>query len=311
MRLDEMDLDWGYLLERVERLLDLGEEYLSRRLEETELDPAQMQRTLAFRWQRESGLEAVDLPDLPDLADLLGIDPVLERLRQNTRQFVHGCTANNVLLWGERGAGKSSAVKGLLREFGDAGLRLVEVHKEELFQLPQLARQLRPLPQRFILFCDDLSFDEREVSYRELKALLEGSIEARPKNTLIYATSNRRHLLPEQLRENVGDGEIHPEEAIAEKLSLADRFGISLGFYPMGMETFLAVVRHLAARRRLTLGTAELERQARDWAFVRGAISGRVARQFIDDLDGRLALQAGGHPVNHHRRSRGNLGKSK
>lgn len=292
MRLDQLEIDWNYLVERLERLLDLGEELLSRRLEPPALDPLLPQRSLAFRWQRETGLEPVLAPDLPDLADLIGIDAALERLRQNTRQFVHGYAANNVLLWGERGTGKSSAVKGLLREFGADGLRLVEVHKEELFQLPQILRQLRPLPYRFVLFCDDLAFDENEVSYRELKALLEGGLEARPQNLLVYATSNRRHLLPERLRDNSDSDEVHPEEALSEKLSLADRFGISIGFYPLDETAFLAVVGHLAKRRRLPVEPSTLAAQACLWARLRRGRSGRVARQFVDDLEGRLALAA-------------------
>jgi predicted AAA+ superfamily ATPase len=291
--LDELDIDWNYLLERLERHLDLGEEYLEERLSTYEPDPELFANFIAFRWRRhgnEGYLEEVSHPDLPDHADLLGIERALSCLRQNTRQFLHGVPANNILLWGERGGGKSSAVKGLLREFGEQGLRLVEVLKEDLFQLPVITACLRGKPFRFILFCDDLSFDENEAGYRELKALLEGSIEARPENVLIYATSNRRHLLPERLQENTGEAEIHPEEAVAERLSLSDRFGITLGFYPMGQETFLAIVAHLSHRRQLQISPRNLEAEAVRWALARGARSGRVARQFIDDLNGRLAL---------------------
>ena len=203
----------------------------------------------------------------------------------------HRLPANNVLLWGARGTGKSSAVKGLLGEFAGVGLRLVEVRKEDLFQLSAITELLRPYPYRFILFCDDLSFDESEVDYRELKALLEGGIEARPENLLIYATSNRRHLMPERLSDNTGGEEIHPEEAIAEKISLSDRFGITLGFYPTTQESYLEIVRHLANGRQLPLGDGELAAEALEWAMLRGARSGRVARQFIDDLTGRLLLR--------------------
>jgi len=294
VNLDEIDIDWSYLMERLERLLDLGEEYLESRLGEYEPEPELFCNFIAFRWRRqgdEGYLEGVAHPDLPDLADLLGIDPILLRLRRNTRQFLQGLPANNVLLWGERGGGKSSAVKGLLREFGDKGLRLVEVGKEDLFQLPAIAACLRGRPGRFILFCDDLSFDEGEADYRALKALLEGGIEARPENLLVYATSNRRHLLPERLTENSGEAEIHPEEGVAEKLSLSDRFGITLGFYPMDQQTYLAVARHLCTRRQLPVSAPELDTEALHWALARGARSGRVARQFVDDLSGRLALR--------------------
>ena len=290
---NSIDIDWSYLLDRVEHLMDLGEEFLTRKLAEYQFDPALLESIIAWRWQQEnqSGyLHPIVHPDLPDHADLLGIDPVLIRLRQNTRQFVHRLPANNVLLWGARGTGKSSAVKGLLGEFAGAGLRLVEVRKEDLFQLSAITELLRPHPYRFILFCDDLSFDESEVDYRELKALLEGGIEARPENLLIYATSNRRHLMPERLSDNTGGEEIHPEEAIAEKISLSDRFGITLGFYPTTQESYLEIVRHLANGRRLPLGDGELAAEALEWAMLRGARSGRVARQFIDDLTGRLLL---------------------
>ncbi len=291
---NSIDIDWSYLLDRVEHLMDLGEEYLTRKLAEFQFDPALLESIIAWRWQQENGngyLHPIVHPDLPDHADLLGIDPVLIRLRQNTRQFVHRLPANNVLLWGARGTGKSSAVKGLLGEFAGAGLRLVEVRKEDLFQLSAITELLRPHPYRFILFCDDLSFDESEVDYRELKALLEGGIEARPENLLIYATSNRRHLMPERLSDNTGGEEIHPEEAIAEKISLSDRFGITLGFYPTTQESYLEIVRHLANGRQLPLGDGELAAEALEWAMLRGARSGRVARQFIDDLTGRLLLR--------------------
>lgn len=280
------------LLRVLERLAGIGEHLLAQQ-SPASFDPARLQECIACRWQRRQtggDLAEVPFPDLPDHADLLGIDRPLRRLRRNTLQFVRSLPANDVLLWGERGSGKSSAVKGLLREFAPQGLRLVEVSKEDLQQLPLIIERLRPLPYRFLLFCDDLSFAETEGGFRELKALLEGGIAARPQNLLIYATSNRRHLLPERLAENSGDAEIHPEETVWEKLSLSDRFGITLPFYPMDQETFLAVVRHLTERRGLLLPREELERRARQWALRRGARSGRVARQFVDDLAGRLGL---------------------
>ena len=293
MKLDEIDIDWDYLFERLERLLDLSEEFLEERLATAEADPALLVNFIAFRWRRQGAsgyLEEVTHPDLPDHSDLLGIERPIACLRQNTRQFLHGLPANNVLLWGERGGGKSSAVKGLLKEYAGQGLRLVEVQKEDLFQLPAIVSGLRHLPYRFLLFCDDLSFDETESGYREMKALLEGGIEARPENVLVYATSNRRHLLPERMQENTGTAEIHPEEAVAEKLSLSDRFGITLGFYPMSQDTFLSIVRHLGKRRQLPISRRKLDAEALLWARNRGARSGRVARQFIDDLHGRLVL---------------------
>jgi predicted AAA+ superfamily ATPase len=294
MNIEDVDIDWNYLFERLERLIDLGEEYLGRRLADFSPDPAIFSEFQAFRWLRKESsgyFHPVEFPDLPDLSELFGIDRILARLRRNTLQFVKGFPANNILLWGERGGGKSSSVKGLLGEFGAQGLRLVEVQKEDLFQLPTITGSLRKLSFRFILFCDDLSFDESEVSYRELKALLEGGLQARPENVLVYATSNRRHLMPERFEENTGEAEIHPEEAVSEKLSLSDRFGITLGFYPMSQETYFAVVHHLADRQQLAIDRERLEVEAGHWALSRGARSGRVARQFIDDLTGRLALE--------------------
>jgi len=292
----EIDIDWDYLLERLERLLDLSEEALERHIGPVPEENLDLAEQIAFRWIREGRtgwLQAIRHPDLPDHADLLGIDQALQRLERNTRQFLAGHPANNVLLWGERGCGKSTAVKGLLRLHADAGLRLVEVNKEDLHQLSAICGQLRDLPWRFILFCDDLSFDESDSAYRELKALLEGGLEARPENVLVYATSNRRHLLPERIVDNSDAEEIHPEERIAEKLSLSDRFGITLAFYRMSQQTYLAVVLHLAARAGLEVDAEDLQREALHWAMGRGTRSGRVARQFIDDLRGRLALGEG------------------
>jgi len=284
--------DWTLLLQQLTTLAELGERVLRRQLPAALPDAALFERFQAFRWsgREATGFDPIAHPDLPDHADLLGIDRVLAELRRNTEQFVLGLPANNVLLWGERGTGKSTAVRGLLREFAPGGLRLVEVQKEDLFTLPAITRALRPLPFRFILFCDDLSFDESEIDYRELKALLEGGLEARPENVLVYATSNRRHLMPERMVENTGEDEIHPEERIAEKLSLSDRFGLTFGFYPVDRANFLAIVRHLAEQRRLEIAAGELEQEALRWAHNRGARSGRVARQFIDDLSGRLGL---------------------
>jgi hypothetical protein len=294
MPVSSPDIDWEYLLERLERLLDLGEEYLTRHLADFRPTPQSFEQFIAFRWQREnhSGyLAEVAYPDLPDDHDLLGIDEALTRLKRNTAQFVGGLPANNVLLWGARGNGKSSAIKCLLNIFGRDGLRLVEVQKEDLFQLPQITTCLREMPFRFILFCDDLSFTEEEVNYRELKALLEGGVEARAQNILVYATSNRRHLLPESHHDNLGDLELHPEDSIAEKLSLSDRFGITIGFYPMRQGTYLDICRHLSRQRDLSIDIPQLEKAALQWAMLRGARSGRVARQFIDDLTGQLALR--------------------
>ncbi|MDD2898814.1 MAG: ATP-binding protein [Desulfuromonadaceae bacterium] len=249
---------------------------------------------LAFRWERsgDSGrLIAVAHPHLFDLSELIGIAHIRDEVLRNTAQFVASLPANNVLLWGERGCGKSSLVKGLLKQFAPDGLRIVELKRWDILSLPQIISQLRGVPFRFILFCDDLSFDEGEGDFRALKTLLDGDIEERPANILIYATSNRRHLMPERMSANSADVEIHPEEAVGEKLALSDRFGISLGFYEFQQDEYLAIVREYAASRKLSLSDEELCDKALKWARLTARRSGRSARQFIDDLEGRLLLE--------------------
>ncbi|RME34545.1 MAG: ATP-binding protein [Deltaproteobacteria bacterium] len=282
------------LLKRLDRLAALGESALRHLSPGDRHEPVDFATTLAARWAggEDGALVAVGDPDLPRSDDLLGIERQLKALERNTLQFVRGLPANNVLLWGERGTGKSTAVRSLLTRFGPDGLRMIEVQKEQLFALRSIVSTLRHLPWRFVLYCDDLSFDEHEIDYRELKALLEGSLEAPPENVRLYATSNRRHLMPERMLENTDEEEIHPEERRAEKLSLSDRFGISLGFYPFDQPTYLQIVRHLAKRRNIAIDADELERRALHWAGSRGARSGRVARQFVDDLAGQIALEA-------------------
>lgn len=293
MKPEDIDIDWIYLIERLESLIDLGEELLSRRVAEVELEPQILLQNLAFVWTRDGAggfLREVTTPDIQPLSDLVGIEKNVEILRRNTLQFVLGYPANNVLLWGEKGGGKSSCVKGLLHEFSLLGLRLIEVHKEDLDQLPLILKPLRALPYRFILFCDDLSFSENDGSVRELKNILDGGIEGRPDNLIIYATSNRRHLFPEQLQENYGGGEIHPEEALAERLSLADRFGLRLPFYAISEETYLEIVRQMLRRLGIRKRRQAFAEEARLWAITHGGKSGRVARQFVTDFSGRLFL---------------------
>jgi len=285
----------GRLIPLLQDLIGLGERALQRQLPSKSLSPEEFAERVAFRWQRNArggALRAIDHPDLFSLGNLRGVERQVNLLRRNTQQFLKGLPANNVLLWGDRGTGKSSAVRGLLEEFSSQGLRMVEVQKEDLFDLFEIARQLRGRPERFILFCDDLSFDENEIDYRALKALLEGGLEARPENVLVYATSNRRHLLPERITDNTDQEEIHPEERVAEKLSLSDRFGLSLGFYPFSQEDYLDIVGFLAKKERLQLHPTLLRQQALNWAALRGGRSGRVARQFVNDLCGRLGLEA-------------------
>lgn len=251
------------------------------------------EKYLAFRWEKVGvigRLAPVAHPHLFELSELVGIEDVIEEVVRNTRQFISACPANNVLLWGERGCGKSSVVKGLLKPFSGEGLRIVELKRWDIMALPQIVALLREAPYYFILFCDDLSFDEGEGDYRALKTLLDGDIEARPSNVLIYATSNRRHLMPEKVRDTRGDDEIHPEEAEGDRLALSDRFGISIGFYSLDQDEYLAVVRNYSALRKLPISDDELCDKALKWAMFSARRSGRSARQFIDDLEGRLKI---------------------
>jgi predicted AAA+ superfamily ATPase len=283
-RLDKIDS----LLEKLERLVD--------RVSPALPDPPDFSRYLAFRWERDAAagrLIPVAHPHLFDLSDLVGIDTICGEVVRNTAQFVAGLPANNVLLWGERGCGKSSLVKGLLKSFAQQGLRMVELKRWDIMSLPSIVALLRDQPYRFILFCDDLSFDEGEGDFRALKTLLDGDIEERPANVLIYATSNRRHLMPERMEDNTGGGEIHPEEAVGEKLALSDRFGLSLGFYCLDQDEYLAVVRRYSGQRNIGVGDDELCDKALKWFYFTGRRSGRSARQFVDDLEGRLGLKDG------------------
>jgi hypothetical protein len=284
---------------RLARVLALAEQWLTARVA---APPAleELARHLAFRWERAPGgaggrLVAIADPALHDLDDLLGVERAIARLVRNTEQFVAGLPSNHVLLFGERGTGKSSAVRGLLGRFAARGLRIVEVHKSDLLHLPDVLAALRGAPQRFLLFCDDLSFDEGETGYRELKAALEGSLEAPPGNVRIIATSNRRHLLPEKRSENQAvrvdeDGELRLGEALDEKLALSDRFGLVLGFFGFDQTTYLRIIEHLARKEGIALD-AEARAEALRWALDRSSRSGRTARQFVADLAGRRALE--------------------
>jgi predicted AAA+ superfamily ATPase len=287
-----MDERWGGIIEKLDLLLNRLDGALDAFAPPLSPDNSIFDSFIAFRWEKyghTGRILPIEHPHLIDLEDLLGVDYAKEELVRNTRQFAAGRPANNVLLWGERGNGKSSCIKGLLKMFAPLGVRLIEVQRWDLMSLPAIIHRLRGVPFRFILFCDDLSFSEGEADYRGLKTLLEGGIEARPDNVLIYATSNRRHLMPEPMSDNTGTEEIHPEEAVSEKLSLSDRFGLSLGFSSFDQETYLAIVKNYAGQVNLPLKWEKLRREAILWALYSGRRSGRSARQFIDDLDGRLA----------------------
>ena len=290
------------LLPRLDRLMDRFESLLSAYTGHAgQRDHASgdvYTESVAFRWRKKGGrgyLEPIVHPDLADLGDLFGLDREIGVLDRNTRQFVRGMPANNVLIWGERGTGKSSVVKGLLAQYAGEGLRMIEVRRQDLVDLPEIVELLWDRPERFVLFCDDLSFLEDESDFLELKALLEGSLSARPDNVLVYATSNRRHLMPEKLADNTfrfspDDDEIHPQETVEEKVSLSDRFGLSIGFYRITQDTYFRIVRHLAGQRGLDLDPVLLRRESLRWLQRASGRSGRVARQFVDDLEGRLEL---------------------
>ena len=260
--------------------------------------PTPWDASVAFRW-RSSGrraapgyLQPVRQVHKIRLADLRGIDPQIETIEQNTRQFIDGKPANNVLLTGARGTGKSSIVKGLLNKYATQGLRLIEVEKNDLVDLPHIVDQVASRAERFLLFCDDLSFHGAEDGYIALKVVLDGSISTTSENLLIYATSNRRHLMPEYMAENletryVGD-EIHPGETVEEKISLSERFGLWVTFYPFDQDEYLDIVAHWLK----SFGVSPSEnanQEALQWALQRGSRSGRVAYQFARDWAGRHA----------------------
>jgi uncharacterized protein len=231
-----------------------------------------------------------------EMSLLKGIDRMRDILVENTERFARGLPANNALLWGARGMGKSSLVKAVHADInaslGDkAGLlKLIEIHREDIESLPDLMGLLRASPFRFIVFCDDLSFDGEDTSYKSLKAVLEGGIEGRPENVILYATSNRRHLMSRDMMENERSTAINPGEAVEEKVSLSDRFGLWLGFHRCSQDEFLAMVDGYVAHFRIKIAPEELRRAALEWATTRGSRSGRVAWQFVQDLAGRLSV---------------------
>jgi len=246
----------------------------------------------AFVWHSESDwLEPVLMVNRIPMELLKGIDRQTETLYENTRRFADGLPANNALLWGARGTGKSSLVKAVHAEINakqSAALALVEIHREDIPSLPRLLTLLRNGDRRILLFCDDLSFDAHDDSYKSLKGVLEGGVEGRPDNVLFYATSNRRHLMARDMIENERSTAIHTSEAVEEKVSLSDRFGLWLGFHNCDQNTYFAIIEGYARRIGLDDGSVDLQAEAKEWAVTRGARSGRVAWQFIQDLAGRM-----------------------
>ncbi|HUN49217.1 MAG TPA: ATP-binding protein [Stellaceae bacterium] len=251
----------------------------------------------AFVWHAErEWLEPVPTVNRVEISLLRGIDRVRDILIDNTERFAKGLPANNVLLWGARGMGKSSLVKAAhaaINAEHPRSLVLVEIHREDIPTLPRLLALLRTTRRRCILFCDDLSFDQQDASYKSLKAVLDGGIEGRPANVVLYATSNRRHLLSRDMIDNERSTAINPGEAVEEKVSLSDRFGLWLGFHACDNETFHAMVRGYAERYGLDVPAEQLKAEAHEWSVTRGARSGRVAWQYIQDLAGRLGKQIG------------------
>jgi uncharacterized protein len=257
-------------------------------------------RSFAFRWRKRAGggasyLQPVMHASTIALSDLHHVGPQKQQIEQNTRQFVQRRPANNVLLTGARGTGKSSLIKACLNQFAHEGLRLIEVDKADLAELPDIVDLVAGRPERFVIFCDDLSFEEGESGYKALKVALDGSIAAQSDNVIIYATSNRRHLMPERMSDNAsythdGDGDLHPGETVEEKISLSERFGLWLSFYPFKQDDYLGIVAHWLAS--FGCGEQQIEAARADalrWALQRGSRSGRVAWQFAKDYAGKMA----------------------
>jgi predicted AAA+ superfamily ATPase len=252
----------------------------------------------AFIWQPQgTRLAPVPRVNRVEMALLKGIDRMRDTLVENTERFARGLPANNALLWGARGMGKSSLVKAAHAAVNAAhgrnsgGLKLVEIHREDIEGLPTLMTLLRGAPHRFIVFCDDLSFDAEDTSYKSLKAVLEGGIEGRPENVILYATSNRRHLMSRDMMENERSTAINPGEAVEEKVSLSDRFGLWLGFHRCSQDEYLAMVEGYVGHFKIPMNGEALHREALEWATTRGARSGRVAWQYVQDLAGRLGVK--------------------
>jgi len=287
--------------EKFERLIERAEQLIAR-IESVLPQPLgapDWNASIAFRYRKRSSghgsLEPVRQVAQMRLADLQEIDAHKDKIQRNTLQFVQGQPANNVLLTGARGTGKSSLVKACLNEYAPQGLRLIEVDKADLVDLPDIVDVVADRPERFIVFCDDLSFEDGEAGYKALKSILDGSVSAAGQNVLIYATSNRRHLLPEYMKENLSythtpDGEVHPGEVVEEKISLSERFGLWVSFYPFSQDEYLTIVAQWLASFGVPAAAIEAARpQALVWALERGSRSGRVAYQFARDYAGSHA----------------------
>lgn len=292
-----MNPAFEHLLQRAEQLMHRLEAALPQALSQPDWSASS-----AYRYRKRSAgrssLEPVRHIGAIHLSDLKEIDGQKDKIQRNTLQFVRGQLANNVLLTGARGTGKSSLIRACLNEYATQGLRLIEVDKADLTDLPDIVDLVSDRPEKFIVFCDDLSFEDGEPGYKALKSILDGSVAATTPNVLIYATSNRRHLLPEYMKENLtfthsDDGEVHPGEVIEEKISLSERFGLWVSFYPFSQDEYLAIVAQWLSAFGVDRAAIALARpQALVWALERGSRSGRVAYQFARDYAGQHALGA-------------------
>ncbi|MCW5259958.1 ATP-binding protein [Verminephrobacter eiseniae] len=287
-----MNQKFEHLIARAEQLIARIESILPQ-----PLDAPDWSTGMAWRYRKRSSghgtLEPVRHVAALQLSALKEIDAQKQKIERNTEQFVAGRPANNVLLTGARGTGKSSLIKACLNAYAPRGLRLIEVDKADLMDLPDIVEVVAERPEKFIIFCDDLSFDDGEPGYKALKSMLDGSVAAATPNVLIYATSNRRHLLPEYMAENLAhthgaDGEVHPGEAVEEKISLSERFGLWVSFYPFSQDEYLSIVAQwLSALGLSAPAIAAARQEALQWALERGSRSGRVAHQFARDHAGR------------------------
>ncbi|MDA9437406.1 ATP-binding protein [Bradyrhizobium sp. CCBAU 51627] len=281
--------------ERIVRALETIAAHLAARGKPA-VERESFERADAYVWHPDGRLAAVPRVSRVELFLLKGVDRMRDILMENTERFANGLPANNALLWGARGMGKSSLVKAAHasinadRKPADK-LKLIEIHREDIESLPALMEQLRASSFRFIVFCDDLSFDGNDASYKSLKAVLEGGIEGRPENVILYATSNRRHLLAREMIENERSTAINPGEAVEEKVSLSDRFGLWLGFHRCSQDEYLAMVRGYCGHFGIKIDDEALEREALEWSTTRGSRSGRVAWQFVQELAGRLGVK--------------------
>lgn len=294
---DSLNEQWARFLVRAEHFMSRVEQSLPHGLQQPDWNAS-----IAFRYRRRSSGQGLISPvqhvGAMQLDDLKEIDQQKEKIQRNTEQFVRGVTANNVLLTGARGTGKSSLIRACLHTYAPQGLRLIEVDKADLVDLPDIVEIVAARPEKFIVFCDDLSFDEGEAGYKALKSVLDGSVAAATPNVLIYATSNRRHLLPEYMSENLTyqhtpDGEVHPGEVVEEKISLSERFGLWVSFYPFSQDEYLHIAEqwlHVLGVPQSAVETSRAE--ALLWALERGSRSGRVAWQFARDYAGRTTARS-------------------